>query len=122
MINTEKYKKVLEEELAKLEKSLSRIGFKSSDNPDDWEAKPGVMDKTGADENESSDSIEEFEENSAKLLELEIRYNHVKLALKKIKEGKFGIDEVDGEPIPEARLDANPAARTKVENAEKLED
>jgi RNA polymerase-binding transcription factor DksA len=42
--------------------------------------------------------------------------------LKKIEDGTYGIDEVDGKPIPLERLEANPSAKTKVENAEKVED
>ena len=44
--------------------------------------------------------------------ELEVRYQNVSLALKKIVDGSFGKCEVDGSPIEEDRLDANPAART----------
>ncbi|WP_201353077.1 TraR/DksA family transcriptional regulator [Hydrogenimonas urashimensis] len=35
-------------------------------------------------------------------------------ALRKIETGQYGIDEKTGEPIPEERLRANPAARSAV--------
>jgi RNA polymerase-binding transcription factor DksA len=46
---------------------------------------------------------------------LEVRYNEIKSALKKIEEsapGAYGLCEVGGEQIEEDRLEANPAART----------
>jgi DnaK suppressor protein len=122
MIDTEKFKKSLLEEFNILEGELSKIGRKNPDNPDDWEAVPAVWDTTGADKNESSDAIDEFETNSAKLKQLETRYNNIKLALKKIEEGNYGKDETDGSDIPIERLEANPAARTKVENSHLVEE
>jgi DnaK suppressor protein len=122
MIDTEKYKKKLEEELSTLEKELLSIGRRNPDNPDDWEAIPEEWETTGADSNESSDKVDEFEENTSELKQLEIVYNNVKRALKKIENGTYGLDEIDGEPIPEKRLDANPSARTKVENSHLVEE
>jgi RNA polymerase-binding transcription factor DksA len=121
-IDTEKFKKMLEEELGSLESSLSKIGRRNPDNPEDWEAVPEEWDTTGADKNESADRIEEFEENTAKLKELEIRYNNIKRALKKIEDNTYGKDEIDGSDIPIERLEANPAARTKVENSHLIEE
>ncbi len=70
------------------------------------------MNIDSADSNEVADNIEEFEENTAVLKELEIRYNDIKDALDKIEKNKYGICEVSGEEIEEERLIANPAART----------
>jgi RNA polymerase-binding transcription factor DksA len=121
-IDTKHFKEKLEAELKVLEEELNRVGRRNPDNPEDWEAVPEKWDTTGADKNETADSMEEFEENTATLKQLEIRYNNVKKALKKIEDGTYGIDEVDGKPIPLERLEANPSAKTKVENAEKVED
>lgn len=121
MIDTEKFKNILEEELKKVEADLNKIGRRNPDNPDDWEAEPDEWDKTGADSNESSDAIDEFEENTAELKQLEIIYNNIKRALKKIENGTYGKDEIDGSDIPIERLEANPSARTKVENAHLVE-
>ena len=118
----DKFKKLLELELSELEESLSKIGRRNPKNPNDWEAIPEKWDTTGADSNESSDRIEEFEENSAKLKQLEIRYNNVKKALGKIENGTYGKDEIDGSDIPLERLEANPSARTKIENSHLVEE
>ena len=121
-INTQEYKKQLEEELVSLTEKLERLGHINPDNPNDWEPHATDLNVLETDANEVADEIEEFEIDTATLKELEVRYNLVKLALEKIEDGKYGIDEVDGEPIPEERLQANPAARTKIENVYKLED
>lgn len=111
-IDTDYFKEKLEEELFLVEKELNNIGRKNPDNKNDWEAEPTLMNEDSADPNETADNIEEFEENTAVLKELEIRYNNIKDTLAKIEEGKFGICEISGEPIEEDRLIANPAART----------
>lgn len=121
-LDIDKFKKTLEDELADLEKDLKSVGHKNPDNLKDWEPHPEYTDPSPLpDKNDASDAIVDFEENTAILKGLEIQYNNVKLALKKIEDGVYGVDEIDGEPIPEERLVANPSARTKVENADKVE-
>lgn len=111
-MKNEKYKKLLEEERSKLLKELATIGKKNPSNSKDWEATPTNMDSDSADENEVADTIEEFEENSAILKQLEIQLNNVETALKEIKAGTYGKCLVCGEEIPEDRLLANPASLT----------
>lgn len=111
-MDTNYFKEKLEEELFLVEKELNDVGRKNPDNKNDWEAEPADMNIDSADENEVADNIEEFEENTAVLKELEIRYNDIKDALAKIEKGTYGICEVSSEPIEEDRLIANPAART----------
>lgn len=112
MIDTDKYKKLLEEELKNLEEQLKNVAKVNPDNPNDWEPKTSEMNVSTSDDNELADKREQYKENDAILYDLEIRYNNVKLALKKIEEGTYGICEIGGEKIEEDRLDANPAART----------
>ncbi len=114
--DTEHFKNKLEEELKLLEKELSSIGRINPENPGDWQALPADMDTSHADENEVADTIEEFEENTGILKQLEIRYNEVKSALEKIPAGTYGICEVSGEPIERERLEANPAAKTSMKH------
>jgi len=111
-MDIEYFKEKLEEELSLIEKELNDVGRINPDNKNDWEAEPADFGPNSADENENADKMEEYEENAAVLKELEIRYNDIKDALKKIEEGKYGICEVCGEPIEEERLIANQAART----------
>jgi RNA polymerase-binding transcription factor DksA len=112
MIDTEHFKTKLGKELSLLEEELSTVGRRNPSNPADWEPKPGKIDVMEADRNEAADRIEQYEENSGIVKELEIRYNNVKRALKKIEDGTYGICEISKEEIEIDRLEANPAART----------
>lgn len=111
-MDIEYFKEKLEEELALVEKELEEVGRKNPDNKADWEAEPAGFDIDNADESEMADKMEEYEENTAVLKDLEERYNDIKNALKKIENGKYGICEVCGEQIEEERLIANQAAKT----------
>lgn len=110
-MNTTHFKERLEAEKAELEAQLRTVGRQNPSNPNDWEAVPSEVGQE-ADPNDQADLIENYEENTAILKDLEIRYNDVKAALEKIDAGTYGICEVSGEPIEEDRLEADPAART----------
>lgn len=112
MENINKFKQLLETEKAKLVKELATIGRKNPSNDQDWEATPTNLEADSADENEVADTIEEFENNSAILEQLEIQLLSVDSALGKIESGTYGKCNVCGEQIPEARLEANPASLT----------
>jgi RNA polymerase-binding transcription factor DksA len=110
-MDTTAYKENLEEEKAKLEEELASVGRRNPSNPSDWEAVPQDTGKE-ADRNDAATLIEEFEDNTAILKELETRYNEVLAALKRIEAGTYGTCTVGGEAIEEARLAADPAAAT----------
>ena len=115
-IHTTAYKKALETELAKVVTELQSVGRINPNNPNDWEATPKAFQADNADRLEVADSLEDYEENSAILKVLEIRYNEIKKALTKITADTFGVCEVGGEPIDPRRLEANPAATTCIEH------
>ncbi len=108
--------------MAKLESELKTIGRINPSNKKDWQATPAKFEVEKSDRNEVADTIEEYEENSAILRELEIRLNQVKAALSRMEQGKYGIDEIDGGPIEKERLEANPAARTNIKNRNREKD
>ncbi len=110
------FKTRLETELRAIEKELSTVGVQNPENPGDWEAKETSLDTASspADPNEAADKMEEYAANRAITDTLEVRYNAVKRALEKIEDSTFGSCEVCQAPIEEARLEANPAARTCV--------
>jgi RNA polymerase-binding transcription factor DksA len=112
------FKTLLEKEREELEDELRSVGRINPSNPADWEPTQGESVKE-SDANDQADNIKEYEENTAILRELEIRYNEVRDAITKIEDGTYGICEEGGEPINEKRLEANPAARTCVEHAPK---
>jgi RNA polymerase-binding transcription factor DksA len=115
----EYFKNKLEAERALLEKELNTIAVQSSDNPDNWDAKPTDVNDRSADLNKLADNIEEQENNEGIINNLEKQLLDVKDALEKIEEGRYGLCEVSGEMISKERLEANPAARTTIENIDK---
>ena len=112
MKNTEKYKALLEAEYTKVIDELQSVGRVNPSNPTDWEATEPEHPETQADENEVADNIEDYEGNNAILNQLEIRFNEIKSAIKKIEDGSFGHCDVCKKEIETERLDANPAAET----------
>ena len=111
-LDTEHFKKMLEDEAQVVEKELGTVGRKNVTRYPDWEATKPDDDRDRADETEVADDIEQLESNSAVLEQLKIRLNEVKSALQKIEKGTYGICEISGEPIELDRLEANPAATT----------
>ncbi|MFO0718581.1 MAG: TraR/DksA C4-type zinc finger protein [Candidatus Paceibacterota bacterium] len=113
MIDTNKFKESLLKELELVESELKTVGVHDPENPSDWEAvPPPASDVLGGDEHEAADRMETYEENAGIVKQLEIRYNEIRKALKKIEDGTYGVCEVSGEPIEVERLEANPAATT----------
>ena len=110
--DTSKYYAILEKEKTLLEQELSGLGARNPNNPSDWIATKPEGDEFGADRNDNADIIEDMEENSATLNELEGRLTLVNRALEKIDAGTYGVCEVGGEEIEKDRLAANPAAPT----------
>lgn len=110
-IDTKHFNEILTAELANLEKELATVGRKNPEHNGDWEATE-KMDIDTADEDEVADSMNEFENNTAIVAQLETRLSEVKSALEKLEKGTFGVCEIGGEPIEGDRLEANPAAKT----------
>ena len=108
------FKDKLEAALKTVEAELKTVGVQNPKNPADWEAKDTETDsaEATADPNEHADKLEEYEGHQAITDELEVRYNDIKAALKKIEDGTYGKCEVSGESIELDRLEATPAART----------
>jgi DnaK suppressor protein len=113
-IDVEYFKTNLQDEEKRLVEELSSVGRINPDNPNDWEAIPGDQGNDTADKNDYADHIEQYEENTAILKELETELKEVRAALDRIKEGAYGICENDGSPISKERLEAYPAARCNV--------
>lgn len=108
--DTQKFKQKLEKELADLEKDLKTVGRVNPANPKDWEALPPTKTLDESDPVDVADDIEKYEENTAVLKQLEIRYNEVKKALEKMENGSYGKCDICGKEIEPERLLANPAA------------
>lgn len=111
-MNTDTYQTKLAAEKMKLTAELSSFAVMTKDNPGNWEA-VREEDKSGAiSSDEVAEELENMNERKAAEEPLEKQLKKVDLALKKIADGNFGLCEIDGEPIEEDRLEANPTART----------
>jgi len=115
-MNTDFYKEKLLAEKAKLEGELATVGRINPDNPADWEPTPVNPGEREFDPNDRADKIEDYENNTAILKQLEIQLLDVNDALSKFEKGTYGVCEVDGSQIEEGRLNANPAARTSMKH------
>lgn len=110
IIETTKYKTLLEEELKRLEKEISLIAEK--EQGDDWEPIQTETNLDTADREDVAQSIDSYLSNSSITDDLEKDIIDVKCALDKIENGTYGTCEVCGGEIEEDRLDVNPEAKT----------
>lgn len=86
----------------------------------DWQGASVGFEGQASDPNDVADQIEELATNVPLVEELEVKHTDVVEALERMEQGIYGVCEVSGEPIPLARLKANPSARTTIEHAEDL--
>lgn len=114
-MHTEHFKQELEAEKAKLESEMGDIGRKNPAVPGDWEP---VQSEVGveADLVDQADVVVNRDTTSAIFSDLEARYDTVLAALARIEQGSYGVCDVCGEKIEEARLTADPAATTCVKH------
>jgi RNA polymerase-binding transcription factor DksA len=89
-------------------------GLRSEASPDESDpvGEPSAADQRPAD---LGSELPEREKDLAILEGLELELAEVEAALARLDEGTYGIDEVTGERIDPARLDAIPEARTNVD-------
>ena len=111
------FRKKLEEEKTKLEASLGTIAHRNPDAPEDWVVTPPDLNVMRAAKEEMADQEEELENAASLEYNLESRLRDINEALGKMRQGKYGVCAVGGEPIDEARLSANPAALTCIKHA-----
>ncbi len=114
-MQTEHYKENLEAEKAKLESEMASIGQRNPAVPNDWGAapeEPGIE----SDLMDQADIIMNRENTAAIFADIEARYDIVLAALERIQKGTYGVCEVCGAAIEEARLEADPAATTCIKH------
>jgi len=113
-MDTSLYKKRLEQMHEELVEELKAIGIHDPKNPKDWIAVPESMDVHESDTDLVADVVEEWDERQGLVATLEKQYNDIERALAKIESGTYGMCEISNDPIEPERLNANPAARTKI--------
>ena len=94
---------------------MGTIGRRNPLVPNDWEPAP-LPENTESDIVDQADIIVHRENDAAILADLEAHYDTILAALSRIEKGTYGICEVCGEKISEARLEADPAATTCVKH------
>jgi RNA polymerase-binding transcription factor DksA len=89
----------------------------------------GLREELGTSESEDVGELSDYDQHPADmgtetferekdlsiLEQLEAELSELQAALERIDNGTYGVDEVTGEPIDPARLEALPAARTNVD-------
>ena len=103
----EKNKKQLEQEKIRLEKLLSRVTDKNG--------QPKYPDY-GRSEDDNAAEFTVYETNIAEEYDIEKKLELVTAALKRIRDGVYGICQGGGEEITSARLEAAPEAANCVEH------
>jgi len=112
----EHFRKKLLDEKEQLEKEMSSIGKRNPQDPNTWEASSGTIEVDSADENELADKLEEYEENSGIMTQLQNQLNEVQAALVRIENDTYGLCEICGKPIEVERLEANPSAKISLKH------
>ncbi|MCD8485080.1 TraR/DksA family transcriptional regulator [Candidatus Woesebacteria bacterium] len=114
-----------DEQIAELRKQLEHRLASLADYQMDIDESDPARDMNRGEYNESGeDAIENYEMLEADSLSSAAgeMIAEIKAALDRMGEGTYGLDEETGEPIPFARLQLLPEARTNVENAHDDED
>lgn len=106
-------KKKLEDEKARLEKELERLG-KPTDISGDYETR---FQEIGDNWEENASEVEQYGDDLAVETTLEAQLKEIYAALDRIERGTYGVCEKGGEEISIERLRAYPAARTCVAHA-----
>ena len=112
-IDTSEFRKLLEDERARLTHASGRLEADASEGRDDELAGGGVDNHLGDMASETYDR--ELEEGLDEGVRETLR--QIDDALKRIDEGTYGLCEIDDKPIPEDRLRALPWATRCIEHA-----
>ena len=110
-MQTDLYKSKLEEEKARLEVDMGKIGRRNLAVPGDWEPVPPEV-GSEPDPIDQADITATRETNVAILADLEARYDTVLNALQRIERSTYGVCDVCGKKISVERLEADPTAST----------
>jgi DnaK suppressor protein len=111
------FKKQLMDEKARLE--TERQQYAGPDRDDTEEGEAGELSEV--DSNDPADeatNLYDRDRDQAAIENFDRMLAKVNRALQKIDEGTYGLSDIDGTPIPEARLEALPYANITVEQSE----
>lgn len=113
------FKKMLLDEKTKL--AAEREQYASVDRADSEEEATGALaDYDPNDPGDEASNLYDRERDMAAIENMDRLLAKVDRALAKIDDGTYGLSDIDGSPIPEARLEALPYAVTTVAQEEDL--
>ena len=112
-MDNDKARQLLTEERTRLEGLLNRIDDVSEEGQEDSVSELSTVDQHPADA--GSETFERTKDLSVHE-DVTGRLEDVARAFEKLESGEYGACEVCGEPIPDERLEALPAARNCVEH------
>ena len=117
-IDTDRYKKLLEEEKARL---TGAVDFLERDNAGSLEDELGEIGSGGSDNHLGDTASATFDRELEQGLEegAQQTLGDIEAALIRIEEGSYGTCEICGEPIGAERLSAIPWARLCIDDARK---
>ncbi len=115
MKNIQEFKKQLEKEKVILLDELKAVSVLNPENGR-FEAVPESQNGPEADENDLADRFEDFDERTSTVKTFAGRLREINSALEKIENNTYGKCEICDTPVEEARLHANPAAKTCIKH------
>jgi DnaK suppressor protein len=101
----------LEEKKRSIENDLKGFAKKDKKVKNDWDTGYPKFEQSGSNVEDAADEVEEYANLLPVEHSLELKLVDVKIALDKIKKGKYGICEQCNKKISKERLDASPEAR-----------
>lgn len=118
-MNAAKARKLLEAERMRLEGVMNTLELESLEEAQ----QAGSGELSSVDQHIADLGTETFEREKAESIKIstEGQLADIDYALGRLESGDYGICEICGKKIPEARLKARPAARYCVEDQEKVE-
>lgn len=106
----QKMEKRLKKEQESIQDSLESFAIKDKELKGDWDSSFPKINEANLEE--SADAVEQYGNALPVEFSLEKRLQDIKLALEKIKNGKYGICEICKKPISHNRLEVFPEAKT----------
>jgi DnaK suppressor protein len=115
-IDTSEFRKLLEEERARLMHASGRLEAETGETIDDA---TGEVTATGIDNHLADNATETYDRELEEGLDEGVRetLRQIDGALRRIDEGTYGLCEIDSKPIPEDRLRAIPWAARCIDHA-----
>lgn len=118
-MDLQRARELLDAERAQIE-GILKAGQESEFGEEEQERSSDVLD-AGTQAQDAPQVLYEDEQEESLREHAREKLREVEHAVRKLDEGRYGLDERTGEPIPDERLEAVPTARFTIEN-QKLEE